>query len=141
MPVAAPPVELEDADDSADDAEDASDRSHDGEAEVPGSATPDAQEPPTGTGEPDADGGPADGSTDPTPSVARERGPRPAVTPGLPIGAYSDDELDDLAAWIDSDGVERDQDALMATLREELGLTRRGLEVDRALHAVASRRR
>ena len=72
--------------------------------------------------------------------VPRERGPRPEVTPGLPVGAYSDDELDDLAAWIDSDGVQRDDDAMMAALREELGLTRRGVEVDAVLRTVAARR-
>lgn len=79
----------------------------------------------------------ADGSTE----LPRPRGPRPDVTTGLPIGAYSDDQLDDLAAWIDSDGVARDEEAVVAALRAELGLTRRGVEVDSVLRAVAARRR
>ncbi|WP_324650595.1 hypothetical protein [Georgenia sp. H159] len=145
VPVAAPPVELEDTDDVADGDADASDRAHDGA--VPGSAAPqfsDATQPAEADDEdppgvsPDASVG-SEGGRGPA-SAARERGPRPPVTPGLPIGAYSDDELDDLAAWIDSDGIERDRDALVAALREELGLTRRGLEVDGVLRAVASRR-
>ena len=76
----------------------------------------------------------------PTAAHPRERGPRPAVSPGLPVGAYSDDQLDDLAAWIDSDGVERDDDEMVAALREELALTRRGVAVDSVLRAVAARR-
>lgn len=110
---AAPPVELEDA---------------------PQEPAPEAGEL-TGPGATDAAAEPAG---DPAP---RERGPRPAVTPGQPIGAYSDDELDDLAAWIESDGLPRDESALVEALREELGLTRRGVDVDGVLRAVAARRR
>ncbi|MFC4553996.1 hypothetical protein [Georgenia faecalis] len=69
------------------------------------------------------------------------RGPRPEVTPGLPLTAYSDDELDDLAAWIAEDGVVRTDEEVVAALRDELGLTRRGAQVDGVLGAVAARRR
>ncbi len=98
----------------------------------PGTAAPDPQ--------PD-DASPQPAEVTSEPAARPPRGPRPDITPGLPIGAYSDDELDDLAAWIDADGTERDVDALVAALREELGQTRRGLEVDGVLRAVASRRR
>ena len=59
--------------------------------------------------------------------------PRPPVEPGLVISAYSDDQLDDLAAWIVSDGVVRDPHALGAALRAELGIARRGARVDAAI--------
>ena len=59
--------------------------------------------------------------------------PRPQVEPGLVISAYSDDQLDDLAAWIVSDGVPRDPHALGGALRAELGIARRGARVDAAI--------
>ena len=34
------------------------------------------------------------------------RGPRPAIAKGLPLAAYSDDQLDEMAAWVRSDGIE-----------------------------------
>ncbi|MCL3861250.1 hypothetical protein [Actinotalea sp. K2] len=67
------------------------------------------------------------------------RGPRPPVEAGLPIGAYSDDQLDDLIAWITSDGVRRDADRLAADLRAELGITRRGSRVDATVRAAVRR--
>jgi len=88
----------------------------------------------------DDDAAPGEGGAEEGGAVTpRERGPRPEIGPGLPVAAYSDDQLDDLAAWIDSDGVPRDDDAMMAALREELEL-RRGVEVDAVLRAVAARR-
>ena len=33
------------------------------------------------------------------------RGPRPAIAKGLPLAAYSDDQLDEMVAWVRSDGV------------------------------------
>lgn len=75
------------------------------------------------------------------PVVARGvRGPRPRVEPGLPIAAYTDDQLDDLVAWIRSDGVERTDDELAAALRAELGLTRRGSRIDAVVGAAVRRR-
>jgi len=73
--------------------------------------------------------------------IARPRGPRPDVTAGLPISAYTDDQLDDLVAWIRSDGVARTDDELAAALRAELGITRRGARIDAAVDAAVRRAR
>lgn len=73
------------------------------------------------------------------PANGRTRSNRPKVTPGLPLAAYSDDELDDLAAWIMADGVARTETSLASELRSELGITRRGAQVDAVLGNVARR--
>ncbi len=65
--------------------------------------------------------------------------PRPDVRQGLPIGAYSDDQLDDLVAWIRSDGQERSRDELADELRAALGITRRSHRVDTAVRAAVVR--
>ena len=72
-------------------------------------------------------------------SVAPAPRPRPDVRKGLPIGAYSDDQLDDVAAWLQADGTERTRDELADALRTELGLTRRNHRVDTAIRAAVSR--
>jgi len=69
-----------------------------------------------------------------------DRGPRPPVVRGLPLAAYSDDQLDDLVAWIESDGAGRDDDELVDELRAELALKRRGAQVDAVLGHVVRRR-
>lgn len=66
-------------------------------------------------------------------------GPRPDVRPGLPISAYSDDQLDELVAWMMADGVERTESQLAAELRLELGVTRRGARVDAVVSAAVRR--
>ena len=73
------------------------------------------------------------------PTLAVPGGPRPDVRPGLPISAYSDDQLDDLVAWLVSDGTERTPDELAAALRAELGITRRGARVDSVVSAAVTR--
>jgi hypothetical protein len=65
--------------------------------------------------------------------------PRPDVPAGLPITAYGDDQLDELATWILSDGVPRDERQLDEALRAELGLTRRGVRVDSAVAGAVRR--
>ncbi|WP_211338705.1 hypothetical protein [Georgenia muralis] len=70
----------------------------------------------------------------------RERGARPPVVAGLPLAAYSDDQLDDLLAWVVSDGAERDDAELVEELRGALALTRRGAQVDAVLGHVVRRR-
>ncbi|WP_447925676.1 DNA helicase [Georgenia muralis] len=99
-----------------------------------------------------ASGSPTDGTvadtlpgTDPSRAAARrgpvrERGPRPPVVAGLPLAAYSDDQLDDLLAWVVSDGAERDDAELVEELRGALALTRRGAQVDAVLGHVVRRR-
>ncbi|MGO1637694.1 MAG: hypothetical protein ACTHYS_03750 [Ancrocorticia populi] len=72
---------------------------------------------------------------------AKPRGTRPQLTPGLPLAAYSDDQLDDIVTWISSDGVPRTEDELVAAIREELDIHRRGSQTDAVLRNVVSRSR
>lgn len=67
------------------------------------------------------------------------RGPRPQIATGLPLAAYSDDQLDEMARWIRSDGVPRDEDEMIDQLQAELALTRRGAQVEAVLRHVARR--
>ncbi|NHT19376.1 hypothetical protein, partial [Cellulomonas sp. IC4_254] len=73
------------------------------------------------------------------PTLPVPGGPRPDVRPGLPVSAYSDDQLDDLVAWLVSDGTDRTPDELAAALRAELGITRRGARVDSVVSAAVAR--
>ena len=66
---------------------------------------------------------------------------RPPIAQGLPLQAYSDDQLDDLVSWIRSDGVERSEDEEVEQLRETLALKRRGTTVDAVLHHAVKRGR
>ncbi|MDY5137378.1 hypothetical protein, partial [Actinotignum sanguinis] len=91
--------------------------------------------------------GPAEGgSQEAGPAVApdpetsrRARGKKPAVRPGLPLAAYSDDQLDDMVAWIASDGVARTSEQLVEELRSELDIRRRGPQADAVLGNVVRR--
>ncbi|MDN6794801.1 MAG: hypothetical protein L0L69_07075 [Propionibacterium sp.] len=67
------------------------------------------------------------------------RDPRPAIARGLPLAAYGDDQLDELAEWVRSDGAERDEEQMVEELRDALGLTRRGAQSDAVLHNVVRR--
>ena len=83
----------------------------------------------TGSGEdPERDG-----------AVPRPRGPRPNVQAGLPLAAYTDGQLDDVVAWIASDGVVRGKDEFVKAIREELAIRRRGVQIDAILRNVISR--
>ncbi|WP_426594436.1 hypothetical protein ACPPVS_02695 [Cellulomonas sp. McL0617] len=64
---------------------------------------------------------------------------RPDVRKGLPIGAYSDDQLDELVAWLRSDEQERSREQLASALRDELGVTRRSYRIDTAVRSAVSR--
>ena len=70
---------------------------------------------------------------------AKPRGPRPQLTPGLPLAAYSDDQLDEMIAWIVSDELPRDEEELVQNLREELDIHRRGGQVEAVLRNVVRR--
>ncbi|MBI9114641.1 hypothetical protein JAV76_06395 [Sanguibacter sp. YZGR15] len=98
---------------------------------------------PTGQVRPDGDTdgptGEADGAGSAALPSPLARTARPDVEIGLPIAAYGDDELDDLAAWIASDGVRRTPDQLAAAMRDELGIRRRSQRVDTALASAVSR--
>lgn len=70
-----------------------------------------------------------------------DRGPRPVFARGLPLAAYSDDQLDELALWIRSDDPEASDKLVQEELRELLGITRRGAQTDAVLKNVARRTR
>ncbi|WP_448059240.1 hypothetical protein [Cellulomonas hominis] len=65
--------------------------------------------------------------------------PRPDVRSGLPISAYSDDQLDEIVAWLISDGTERSRDQLAAAVRSELGIKRRSSRVDSVVAGAVRR--
>ena len=67
------------------------------------------------------------------------RGERPAIARGLPLAAYSDDQLDEVALWVASDGVERSEEEAVDELWRALGLTRRGAQTDAVLRHVVRR--
>ena len=72
----------------------------------------------------------------PAPSARNQRiDPRPWITPGQPIDAYSDSELLSLAQWIRSDDLLRTQDELLHEMMRELGFQRRGKNVVARLNA------
>ncbi|MCD4549007.1 prevent-host-death family protein [Schaalia sp. lx-260] len=73
-----------------------------------------------------------------TPSLSA-RSPRPPIAQGLPLAAYGDDQLDELALWVRSDGVERTDDELVEELRSALDLRRRGAQSDAVLRNVVRR--
>lgn len=83
-------------------------------------------------------GGPGSGVTGGAAPVPL-RGPRPAIARGLPLAAYGDDQLDELAEWVRSDGVERSMDEVVEELRAALGVTRHGAQTDAVLAHVARR--
>ena len=64
---------------------------------------------------------------------------RPMVEPGLPVGAYTDDQLDALVRWLLGSGVSREEATLAEMLRGELGLTRRGVRIDGMVAAAVQR--
>lgn len=67
------------------------------------------------------------------------RDERPDVTPGLPLAAYSDDQLDAVVTWIASDGLPRTELDFMKALRNELDIKRRGAQIDAVLRNVVRR--
>ena len=70
--------------------------------------------------------------------VEPDRGPRPAVTAGLPIAEYTQRQLVALASWVMSDTLLRTDDELLRELRRELGFSRGGSRINAAiLEAIA----
>ncbi|MBF0698083.1 DNA helicase, partial [Actinomyces bowdenii] len=72
-------------------------------------------------------------------AVARTQ--RPPIAQGLPLQAYSDDQLDDLVAWIRSDGLVREEAQEVEELRATLALRRRGAGIDAVLANAVRRAR
>ena len=81
------------------------------------------------------------GSERAEPGEAPERVERPRIAQGLPLQAYSDDQLDDLMAWIRSDGVGRSEAREVEELRAALALRRRGSGIDAVLANAVRRTR
>ncbi|MDU0348419.1 DNA helicase [Actinomyces sp. MRS3W] len=85
---------------------------------------------------------PARSASQAEPAQTREanvsaRAIRPPIAQGLPLQAYSDDQLDELVAWIRSDGVQRTEAEEVEELRHALALSRHGSGIDAVLaHAV-----
>ena len=68
--------------------------------------------------------------------VARARGPRPPVRPGLNIGDYSPSELQNMVRWVLSDGKLITDDELVLEVTRELGFARRGNRIMAAMAAA-----
>lgn len=66
---------------------------------------------------------------------------RPSIAPGLPLAAYGDDQLDEVAQWIIQGAPELGGDELVEELRKTLGLHRRGAQSDAVLRNVVRRNR
>ncbi|AYD90450.1 DNA helicase [Actinomyces lilanjuaniae] len=84
---------------------------------------------------------PAPEPSDPTAVPWDNRVQRPPIAQGLPLQAYSDDQLDDLVAWIRSDGVTRGEEEEIEELRAALALRRRGSGIDAVLTNAVRRAR
>jgi hypothetical protein len=68
---------------------------------------------------------------------APERGPRPRVSPGRAVGAYTRQELAAVARWVESDGRARTEAEAIAEIAFHLGLPDRAPRAEDSLrHAV-----
>ncbi len=66
-------------------------------------------------------------------------GAAPSVVKGLPLAAYSDDQLDEVGAWLWSEHPDASRDEMVDLLREFLGLRRRGSQSQAVLAHVVER--
>ena len=79
----------------------------------------------------------ADPDEQPAQAPSVERGPRPRLTAGLPIGAYTRRELAALARWVESDGRVRTEAEAITEIAYELGLPDRAPRAEDSIrHAV-----
>ena len=67
--------------------------------------------------------------------------PRPPIVGGLPLAAYGDDELDEVAQWVLSSEEPLSESEAIAVMREALQLQRRGSQSDAVLRNVIRRNR
>ena len=70
-----------------------------------------------------------------------DRGPRPNVPPGMPIGEFSMGKLVALTEWVMSDTLLRTDDDLLRELRAELGFKRGGSRINAALREAIAQAR
>jgi very-short-patch-repair endonuclease len=68
-------------------------------------------------------------------------GPKPTVYHGEPIDIYSQKQLVQLAQWIESDGMLRTEEELLADMMFQLGYRRRGSKIVAALTAAIKKAR
>lgn len=66
---------------------------------------------------------------------------RPLIAAGLPLAAYGDDQLDEVAQWIMSVGEDLDDAEVAEQIRDFLALHRRGAQSDAVLGNVVRRNR
>lgn len=64
---------------------------------------------------------------------------KPAIAAGLPLSAYGDDQLDEVARWIISTSSDPTEEEVAEGIRDTLGLHRRGAQSDAVLRNVARR--
>ena len=80
--------------------------------------------------------------SDEAPRAAQpDRGPRPNVPPGKPIGEYPMGKLVALTEWVMSDTLLRTDDELLGELRAELGFKRGGSRINAALREAIAQAR
>lgn len=75
------------------------------------------------------------------PAPRPKRGPRPPIAKGLPLAAYSDDQLDEMALWILQGEGQFTDEELVEELRDALGMVRRGAQSSAVLSNVVRRTR
>jgi REase_MTES_1575 len=79
----------------------------------------------------------AESAVEPEPATPQERGPRPRIDPGRPVGCYTRQELAAVARWIDSDGRTRTEAEAITEIAHELALPDRAPRAEDSLrHAV-----
>jgi hypothetical protein len=84
-----------------------------------------------------ADGQTPEPDDPPEQSAVVERGPRPRIRAGQPIGGYTRQELAALARWVESDGRARTEAEAITEIAHELNLPDRAPRAEDSLrHAV-----
>jgi very-short-patch-repair endonuclease len=77
----------------------------------------------------------------PAPPAPAPRGPRPLLPVARSIDDYAPADLERLVAWILSDGILRDDDAIVSEMVRELGFRRRGARIEAAIRDALERHR
>lgn len=65
--------------------------------------------------------------------------PAPSIAQGLPLAAYSDDQLDEVAQWVWQTNPDATKEEVVEEIRGFIGLKRRGMQSDTILLNVAGR--
>ena len=79
----------------------------------------------------------AEPAVEPEPATPHERGPRPRIDPGRPVGCYTRQELAAVARWAESDGRTRTEAEAITEIAHELALPDRAPRAEDSLrHAL-----